>query len=133
MIVGIGSDIVSIRRMERKMAKGGDAIARRVLVDHEWLQYQESSQKAALLAKRFAVKEAAAKALGTGFAQGITWQHISTQHDALGKPILALTDAALLRAKMLGVDSYHLTLTDERKYAVAFVVLEGTTHGKKLA
>lgn len=125
MIVGIGSDIVSIARMEESIAKHKDqAFAKRILVGSEWEQYQSSNNKAALLAKRFAVKEAAAKALGTGFADGITWRHIVTEHDEKGKPVLSLTDAALDKANELGVTGFHLTISDERDCAVAFVVLE---------
>lgn len=125
MIVGIGSDIVSIARMEESIAKHkDDAFAKRVLVGSEWEHYQSTKNKAALLAKRFAVKEAAAKALGTGFADGITWRHIVTEHDERGKPILKLTDAALGKANELGITSFHLTISDERDFAVAFVVLE---------
>ena len=125
MIVGIGTDIVAIERMKEKIVNG-DELAKRILVEHEWQCYKTSGQKASFLAKRFAVKEAAAKALGTGFAQGITWRHISTQHDELGKPVLVLTDAALARAEVLGITHYHLTLSDEQSHAVAFVVLEKT-------
>ncbi|PIE41001.1 MAG: holo-ACP synthase [Gammaproteobacteria bacterium] len=125
MIVGIGSDIVSVARMQENIAKyKEDAFARRVLVDSEWTQYQTTKNKPALLAKRFAVKEAAAKALGTGFAEGITWRHISTVHDERGKPVIALTDAALQKANDLGVTAVHVTISDEREFAVAFVVLE---------
>lgn len=125
MIVGIGTDIVVIARMADNIARHGDTFAKRLLVDAEWQEYQQSSQKASYLAKRFAVKEAAAKALGTGFAQGITWRHISTGHDELGKPLLLFTDAALVQAQTLGVMSSHLSISDEREHAVAFVVLEG--------
>lgn len=124
MIVGIGSDIVSIARMEKNIAKNGDAFAERVLVESEFDQYQQTRNKASLLAKRFAVKEAAVKALGTGFAEGITWRHVYTSHDELGKPILNFTDAALAKANQMGVTSMHLTISDEKEAAVAFVILE---------
>ncbi|MCG8672252.1 MAG: holo-ACP synthase [Pseudomonadales bacterium] len=124
MIVGIGSDIVSVQRMQGHVGKKDDAFAKRVLVDHEWEQYCASKRPASVLAKRFAVKEAAAKALGTGFAEGITWRHISTEHDEAGKPILKLTDAALARAQQLGATDFHLTISDEKEMAVAFVILE---------
>ena len=125
MIVGIGTDIVSIERMAHNIERNGDAFAKRVLVDEEWQEYQKTKKKAPYLAKRFAVKEAAAKALGTGFAEGVTWKHIATEHDELGKPILVLTAAALERANALGVKAQHLSITDEQTHAVAFVVLDG--------
>ncbi|MCG8315617.1 MAG: holo-ACP synthase [Pseudomonadales bacterium] len=124
MIVGIGTDIVSIDRMEDNIKRNADAFAKRVLVDDEWQQYQSTKRKAPFLAKRFAVKEAAAKALGTGFAEGITWKHIATTHDELGKPLLVLTGAALSRAQAMGVTDWHLSISDEAHNAVAFVVLE---------
>lgn len=127
MIVGIGTDIVSVARMEVTMSRNGDSFAKRVLVDSEWQEFQQTRQKASFLAKRFAVKEAAAKALGTGFAEGVTWQHIATDHDKLGKPLLLLTAAALERANSMGVTAYHLSISDEREHAVAFVLLEGVS------
>ena len=125
MILGIGTDIVSIARMADNIKKHGEVFARRVLVEAEWEEYQATRQKASFLAKRFAVKEAAAKALGTGFAEGVTWRQISTQHDELGKPLLVFIDAALERAQQLGVSACHLSISDEKEHAVAFVVLEG--------
>lgn len=124
MIVGIGTDIVSVARMADNIEKHGEAFARKVLVEAEWQEYQNTRLKAGFLAKRFAVKEAAAKALGTGFAEGITWRHISTDHDERGKPLLVLSDEALNRAQQLGVSGYHLSISDEQQHAVAFVVLE---------
>lgn len=124
MIVGIGTDIISIDRMADNIERNGEAFAKRVLVDDEWHQYQATKRKAPFLAKRFAVKEAAVKALGTGFAEGITWKHIATDHDELGKPLLVLTDAALSRAQAMGVTSCHLSISDEAHYAIAYVVLE---------
>ena len=124
MIVGIGTDIVSIPRMAGNIEKHGEAFARKVLMDSEWQEYQATRQKASFLAKRFAVKEAAAKALGTGFAEGVTWRQICTRHDERGKPLLVFCDAALNRAQQLGVSGYHLSISDEKEHAVAFVVLE---------
>ena len=125
MIVGIGTDIVSIERMAENIDRLGDSFARRLLVDTEWQQYQETKQKASFLAKRFAVKEAAAKALGTGFAQGVTWKQIETGHDDAGKPLLILTGVALELAQKLGVGASHLSISDEKSHAIAFVVFDG--------
>ena len=124
MIVGIGTDIVALERIEGLLQRREDAFARRVLHALELEQFQLSSQRTAFLAKRFAAKEAAAKALGTGIAQGLSWQHIRVGHDEWGAPSLHFTEAAAARAKSLGVVSTHLSLSDEQGYAVAFVVLE---------
>ena len=125
MIIGIGTDIVDIRRMAENIEKHGEAFAKRVLAGCELEQYQQTRQKAGFLAKRFAVKEAAAKALGTGFAEGVSWRHIYTDHDEAGKPLLVLTDEALRLAQQQGVSRHHLSISDERAHAVALVILEG--------
>ena len=125
MIIGIGTDIVSIPRMAENIERRGDAFAERVLAGCEMAEYSETHNKASFLAKRFAVKEAAAKALGTGFADGVTWRHIYTDHDKAGKPLLVLTDAALQLAQTRGISHYHVSISDEKEHAVAFVVMEG--------
>ncbi len=124
MIVGIGSDIVSVARMKKSLDRNGDKFSQRILHSSELLQLQAISKKDQFLAKRFAVKEAASKALGTGFSEGVSWQDIYIEHDELGKPILCFSGRALIRAESLGVKRQHVTLSDEREYAVAFVVLE---------
>lgn len=124
MILGIGTDLVAIERMADNIAKHGDRFAQRVLVAEEFAEYLQKKNKASFLAKRFAVKEAAAKALGTGFAKGVTWQHIHTDHDEHGKPLLKLTGGALELANSLGVTHQFLSISDEQSHAVAFVVLE---------
>ena len=105
----------------------GDALAKRVLHPAEWEEYQESNQQVAFLAKRLAAKEAAAKALGTGMAEGVGWQQIRVCHDNLGAPKLVFTEAAAERAEAIGVTSAHLSLSDEKQFAVAFAVLEAHT------
>lgn len=124
MIVGIGTDIMSVDHVAGMLERRGEAFAKRLLADEEWLDYSATNYQAAFLAKRFAVKEAAAKALGTGFAEGVTWRQIFIEHDPKGKPELVLKDAALERARALGVVGSHVSISDEKAYAVAFVVLE---------
>lgn len=104
----------------------GDALAKRVLHPVEWEEYQGSNQKVAFLAKRIAAKEAAAKALGTGMAEGVGWQQIRVSHDNLGAPRLIFTEAAAQRAEAMGVTSTHLSLSDEKQFAVAFAMLEAS-------
>ena len=125
MIVGIGTDLVEIARIEHTVERHGERLALRVLANAEMEEYRRSSAPARLLAKRFAVKEAAGKALGTGIGQGVTFRDFIVTHDELGRPELVLEGEALDRARRLGVIRAHLSLSDEQHYAVAFVVLEG--------
>ncbi|MBV1921482.1 MAG: holo-ACP synthase [Pseudomonadales bacterium] len=124
MIVGIGTDIVSVARVKKSLDRNGDKFSGRILHSSELLELQTVTKRDQFLAKRFAVKEAASKALGTGFSEGVSWQDIYIEHDELGKPILCFSGKALIRAKSLGVNQQYVTLSDEREYAVAFVVLE---------
>lgn len=126
MIVGIGTDIIAVTRMQESFARMGEAFPRRLLTESEFADFQQRTDlnKPAFLAKRFAAKEAAVKALGTGFADGITWKHVNIHNDAKGAPVLTLTGKALERAQHLGVNRVHLSLSDEKQHAVAFVILE---------
>lgn len=124
MIFGVGTDIVHVARMQNDLERYGEKFARRILTDTELTELRVTRKPANFLARRFAVKEAVAKAFGTGFVDGLFLRHIGTGHDAHGKPRLECTDraAALLRAH--GIVAAHLSVTDEREYAVAFVMLE---------
>lgn len=124
MIYGIGTDIVEVSRIEHSLARFGDAFAQRILNEREWLSFEQSLTQARFLAKRFAAKEAFAKALGTGLRAPATFQNIGITHDDLGKPVLDL--AAELQAFLLkkGIGYQHLSISDEKVLAVAFVVLE---------
>ncbi|MSQ00015.1 MAG: holo-ACP synthase [Methylotenera sp.] len=124
MIFGIGTDIVEVARIEASVAQFGDEFAKRILADSEWAVYVQSAIKARFLAKRFAAKEAFSKALGTGLRTPATFQNIAVSHDALGKPLLVLAPElqALLQAKQ--ITQTHLSISDERNLAAAFVVLE---------
>ncbi|MBA1145491.1 holo-ACP synthase [Ectothiorhodospiraceae bacterium WFHF3C12] len=124
-VVGIGTDIVAIARMRSALDRHGERFARRILAPEELEEWRRRGETPGLLAKRFAAKEAAAKALGTGIAEGVTLKSITVAHDSLGKPRLALAAGAVERARALGVVDTHLSLSDEREFAVAFVVLEG--------
>lgn len=124
MIVGIGTDIIEVERIQSMLQKQGDRLPQRLLSVGELQRYEQVANKVPWLAKRFAAKEAAAKALGTGIAQGISWKHIEVDNDVLGAPLLILHDAALLRASVMGANRFHLSLSDERAFAVAYVILE---------
>ncbi|PKO44486.1 MAG: holo-ACP synthase [Betaproteobacteria bacterium HGW-Betaproteobacteria-22] len=124
MIFGIGTDIVEVARIDASIAEFGDAFAKRVLADSELASYQTSQIKARFLAKRFAAKEAFSKALGTGLRAPATFQNIAVSHDVLGKPLLVLAPElqAYLQAK--NIVQTHLSVSDEKNLAAAFVVLE---------
>lgn len=124
MIYGIGTDIVSVERMQESLARWGDRFAERILAATELAEYHASGRKAHFLAKRFAAKEAAAKALGTGFRDGLSLTHISVTHTHLGRPDLAWSAVGRDLITRAGISASHLSLSDERHYAVAYVVLE---------
>ena len=124
MIVGIGTDIVTISRMDDKLSSNGNRFARRLLTESEYAEFESKQNGAAYLAKRFAAKEAVVKAMGTGFADGITWKQITVCNDEKGAPFIELTGPAQEKAKALGVARVHLSLSDEKEHAVAFVILE---------
>lgn len=121
MIFGIGTDIVSVERIRNALKRHGDRFPRRVLAENEWDAYQRSARPVYFLAKRFAAKEAAAKAFGTGFRDGLTMHHISVVNDSKGKPELFFSGRASELCDELGIGQHFLSLSDERENAVAFV------------
>lgn len=124
-IAGIGTDLVEIGRLAAALERFGQRFGERILGLDELIEWERGGRSPRFLAKRFAAKEAAAKALGTGFRNGIRFVDIQVRHDALGKPQLAFEAAAAARAEALGVVRSELSISDERSYAVAFVVLVG--------
>jgi holo-[acyl-carrier protein] synthase len=123
-IVGLGTDIAEIERVEKALTRTGEPFARRILTEQEWQIFSATKQQAKYLAKRFAAKEAASKALGTGIAKGVSFQDFEIENDDFGKPLLSLTGVARERADAMGVNHLHLSISDERHYAVATVILE---------
>ena len=124
MIYGIGTDIVEVSRIEDSLARFGDAFAQRILNEREWLAYSQSQTQARFLAKRFAAKEAFAKALGTGLRAPATFQNIEVVHDDLGKPMLNLAPELQALLDKQSIRHAHLSVSDEKALAAAFVVLE---------
>ena len=124
MIHGIGTDIVAVARLARALERFGDELARRILHPDEQPAFHASPHPARLLAKRFAAKEAAVKALGTGFTGGIRLQDVAVGHHPGGQPRLDLHGEARRTAEAAMVRHTHLSLSDEHEHAVAFVVLE---------
>ena len=125
MIYGIGTDIVAVARVGESLSRHGERFAERILAPSEMLAYATAKDKGRFLAKRFAAKEAFAKAFGTGLRAPTTLHAIAVAHDELGKPLYSLDEALadLLRLKGL---SAHLSISDEREYVVAFAVIEKT-------
>lgn len=123
MIFGIGTDLLDIRRIEKALART-PRFAERILTLAELQQFQQSRRQANFLAKRFAAKEAAVKALGTGIGRGISWQHFEVSYDELGRPLMTLNSNAQIRAEQSGITRLHLSYTDEGDHIVAFVIAE---------
>ncbi len=124
MIYGIGTDIVEVSRIEASIEKFGNEFASRILADSEMQSYLDSHIKPRFLAKRFAAKEAFSKALGTGLREPATFQNIAVSHDALGKPILVLAKELQDFLNTKNIQHMHISISDEKNLAAAFVVLE---------
>ncbi|GIU17884.1 MULTISPECIES: holo-ACP synthase [unclassified Shewanella] len=130
MIVGLGTDIVEIARIEERIPVAGDEallscrLAKRVLTEAEFALFVGSTQPGRYLAKRFAAKEAAAKALGTGIGRGVSFQHIQISNNDHGAPLVTFTDGAAQRLSALGGCRVHISIADEKHYATATVILE---------
>ncbi len=124
MIFGIGTDIVQVSRMKCNLEHYGERFARRILAEPEWEGFLVSRRQAHFLAKRFAAKEAAVKAMGTGFRGGITLKQIAVAHEPDGRPLLRFSEQAEAFILRNGITAAHLSLSDEEAYAVAFVTLQ---------
>ncbi|TNC99431.1 MAG: holo-acyl-carrier protein synthase [Gallionellaceae bacterium] len=125
MIFGIGTDIISVARIETAIQRHGDAFAKRILSSQEIMEFPSHAHPARFLAKRFAAKEAFAKATGQGLRHPVSLQRIAVSHDALGKPVFVFDELLAEHLIKLGVMRHHLSLSDEKESAVAFVILEG--------
>ncbi len=124
MIFGIGTDIVSYSRILGLDEQYGIRFAQRLLNATELAGYTASTDPARYLMKRFAAKEAFAKAMGSGLRSNVTLPRIRIEHDVLGKPSLAFDEVLANYVTRLGITRHHLSISDERDVAVAFVVLE---------
>jgi holo-[acyl-carrier protein] synthase len=125
-IIGIGSDIVAIARIRKIHERYGQIFADRLLAPAEGIYYRAVLDPVAFLAKRFAAKESVAKALGTGFrAEGVLLQHIEIHKEPSGRPYVVLKGGALKEQERQQIQKIHLSLSDEREFALAFVVLLG--------
>jgi holo-[acyl-carrier protein] synthase len=130
LILGVGTDLVDIRRVERTLARFGARFRERVFTEIEQARAERHANPAAAYAKRFAAKEACAKALGTGFRRGVHWRDIGVVNRASGMPVLELRHGAAARLAALtphGMVAWiHLSLTDEPPYAHGMVVISAT-------
>jgi holo-[acyl-carrier protein] synthase len=124
VIIGIGSDIVQVSRIAESLERLGDRFAKRILSATELARFNSHADKVAFLAKRFAAKEAAGKALGVGIGQGVSWAEITVLNDELGAPGLEFSGEAKAWCERKNVTSSHISLSDETEFAIAFVVLE---------
>ena len=128
MIIGIGSDLIDIRRIEKSLTRFGDRFINRIYTDIEKQKSENRNQRAASYAKRFAAKEACSKALGTGIGKGVFWRDMGVVNLASGKPTMKLTNQAANHLEQLMPKDHkaqiHLTITDDYPLAQAFVIIE---------
>lgn len=127
MILGIGSDLCDIRRIEQTLERFGERFAARVFTDIERAKSDRRAERAASYAKRFAAKEACSKALGTGIRMGVAWREMGVVNLPSGRPTLQLTGSAAERLAALTPEGFRpridLTITDDYPLAQAFVVI----------
>ena len=122
-MIALGTDILEVARIEAVVERQGERFVQRILTPSERAEYAAHSQADRLLAKRFAAKEAVAKALGTGIGGGVSWQDIRILHDDKGAPRVELSGAAAEVAASLGGSQMLLSLADEKEYVIAFAAL----------
>lgn len=127
MILGVGNDMIDIRRIETTLEKFGDRFVSRIFTDIEKTKSDRRAQRAASYAKRFAAKEACSKALGTGFRKGVFWRDLGVVNLPSGRPTMVLTGGAAQHLETLVPDGHrpdiHLTITDDFPYAQAIVII----------
>jgi holo-[acyl-carrier protein] synthase len=134
MILGIGSDLVDIRRIERVVARHGERFLGRIFTETERARAERRADRVATYAKRFAAKEACAKALGTGLRRGVFWRDMGVVNLASGRPTMRLTGGALSRLREITPEGFDaridLTITDEGELAQALVIISAVPTGK---
>jgi holo-[acyl-carrier protein] synthase len=123
MIFGIGTDIVAVDRLQAMWARYGAKTLEKLLAPAEFADFERASDKGRFLAKRFAAKEALAKALGSGMRPPATFPAMAVMHDDLGKPVIAFSGQLAEKMKNEGLLA-HLSISDEAAYAIAYVILE---------
>lgn len=126
MIYGIGVDLIKVARLESGLARFGEHYADRLLAPEEHQEFFSAADPARFLAKRFAAKEAFAKAAGTGLRQPLHLRSIAVAHTPLGQPVLRFHHELESWLHQRGITRHHLSLSDEQEYVIAYVVLEKT-------
>jgi holo-[acyl-carrier protein] synthase len=133
VILGVGTDLCNIQRIERTLARFGDRFRHRVFTETELRKAASRHGEAATLAKRWAAKEACSKALGTGLRMGIAWRDMAVSNLRSGQPVMAVTGWAAERLASMTPPGHeaviHVTLTDDHPWAQAFVVIEARPIG----
>lgn len=133
MILGIGTDLANIERIQLALDRFGDRFRNRVFTEHEQKRAERMQNPAAVYAKRWAAKEACSKALGTGLRMGIAWRDMSVTNLETGQPVMHVTGWAQERLNEMTPEGYdaviHVTLTDDHPWAQAFVVIEALPDG----
>jgi len=128
VIIGIGSDLIDIRRVQKSLHRFGERFTSRIFTEIEQAKSDRRKERAASYAKRFAAKEACSKALGTGLARGVFWRDMGVVNLPGGKPTMRLTNGAAKRLAEMTPDGcrtvIHLTITDDFPLAQAFVIIE---------
>ena len=124
MIYGVGTDIVNIERVKKILSKNRDGFVKRVLSEHEQALFTNKADSAAYFAKRFAAKEAFAKALGTGIGRVVSFQDLTVRNDEIGKPYFIPSEKLRQYLVENNIKQAHLSISDESQNAIAFVVLE---------
>lgn len=123
-ILGIGIDIVEITRIKKIVNKSGNNLAIKILNKNEFQQYLKNKKPIHFLAKRFAAKEAIFKSFGTGLRYGLSFNQLEIYNNNLGKPKIFLSNNIKEITKNIGIKSFHLTISDEKKYACAVAIAE---------
>lgn len=124
MIYGVGTDIVELSRIEETWERFGEHFARRILMDEEMQLFKRSKQPVRFLAMRFAGKEAAVKAMGTGFSHGIWMRDVGITNNNWGRPLIIWSQRGQRVCDRLGIGAGHVSLTDDAGLVLAFVVVE---------
>jgi holo-[acyl-carrier protein] synthase len=128
MIIGLGNDMVDIRRIEQTLERYGARFVARIFTDIEQKKSDRRAQRAASYAKRFAAKEACSKALGTGFRRGVFWKDMGVVNEPSGRPTMQLTGGAKVQLERITPAGHlariQLTITDDYPYAQAIVIIE---------
>lgn len=128
MIIGLGNDMVDIRRIEKTLERYGGRFVERIFTGIEQKKSDRRAARAASYAKRFAAKEACSKALGTGFRRGVFWKDMGVVNEPSGRPTMALTGGALAQLQRITPAGHRphiqLTITDDYPYAQAIVLIE---------